>query len=76
MVGREELSNAVGLNSASFNAARLLGPALAGLLIDWIGTGPVILINGVHLRRRDPVAAADAGLGAAHAEARGPRQGR
>ena len=46
MVGREELSNAVGLNSASFNAARLLGPALAGLLINWIGTGPVILING------------------------------
>jgi len=46
MVGRDELSNAVGLNSASFNAARLLGPALAGLLINWIGTGPVILING------------------------------
>ena len=34
MVGRDELSNAVGLNSASFNAARLLGPALAGLLIS------------------------------------------
>jgi MFS family permease len=46
MVGRDELSNAVGLNSASFNAARLLGPALAGLLIHWIGTGPVIMING------------------------------
>ncbi|TWD79239.1 putative MFS family arabinose efflux permease [Kribbella amoyensis] len=47
MVGRDELANAVGLNSASFNAARLLGPALAGLLIHWIGTGPVIMINGV-----------------------------
>jgi MFS family permease len=47
MVGRDELSNAVGLNSASFNAARLLGPALAGLLIHWIGTGPVIMINGL-----------------------------
>ncbi|TDO49095.1 putative MFS family arabinose efflux permease [Kribbella sp. VKM Ac-2527] len=46
MVGRDELSNAVGLNSASFNAARLIGPALAGLLIHWIGTGPVIIING------------------------------
>src|SRR4051794_2502039 len=46
MVGRDELSNAVGLNSASFNAARLLGPGLAGLLINWIGTGPVIVING------------------------------
>ncbi|MEU4608108.1 MFS transporter [Kribbella sp. NPDC023972] len=47
MVGRDELANAVGLNSASFNAARLLGPALAGLLIHWIGTGPVIMINGL-----------------------------
>jgi MFS family permease len=47
MVGREELSNAVGLNSASFNAARLIGPGLAGLLINWIGTGPVIIINGI-----------------------------
>ncbi|MGZ0151146.1 MFS transporter [Kribbella sp. WER1] len=45
MVGRDELANAVGLNSASFNAARLLGPALAGVLISWIGTGPVIMIN-------------------------------
>jgi MFS family permease len=47
MVGHDELSNAVGLNSASFNAARLLGPALAGLLIHWIGTGPVIMVNGL-----------------------------
>jgi MFS family permease len=47
MVGKEELSNAVGLNSASFNAARLVGPGLAGLLIHWIGTGPVIIINGL-----------------------------
>ncbi|TDD49302.1 MFS transporter [Kribbella antibiotica] len=46
MVGRDDLSNAVGLNSASFNAARLIGPGLAGLLIHWIGTGPVIIING------------------------------
>ncbi len=52
MVGPEELSNAVGLNSASFNAARLAGPALAGLLIGLFGggvaaTGWVILINGL-----------------------------
>ncbi|MFC5266610.1 MFS transporter [Kribbella qitaiheensis] len=47
MVGKDDLSNAVGLNSASFNAARLIGPGLAGLLIAWIGTGPVIMINGV-----------------------------
>ncbi|WP_432546072.1 MFS transporter [Kineococcus sp. SYSU DK004] len=45
LVPREDLSNAVGLNSASFNAARLLGPAAAGLLIAWIGTGPVFLVN-------------------------------
>ncbi|MEU8224611.1 MFS transporter [Kribbella sp. NPDC048915] len=47
MVGKDELANAVGLNSASFNAARLLGPGLAGVLINFIGTGPVIMINGI-----------------------------
>jgi len=47
MVPREDLSNAVGLNSASFHAARIVGPALAGLLIAWVGTGPVFLINAV-----------------------------
>ncbi|GAB3654792.1 MFS transporter [Nocardioides korecus] len=51
MVGPDELSNAVGLNSASFNAARMAGPALAGLLIGVFGggvraTGWVIVING------------------------------
>jgi MFS family permease len=46
MVGPEDLSNAVGLNGASFNTARVLGPALAGVLIAWFGTGPVILANG------------------------------
>jgi MFS family permease len=45
MVSREDLSNAVGLNSASFHAARIVGPGLAGLLIAWVGTGPVFLIN-------------------------------
>src|SRR5512140_3267627 len=41
------LSNAVALNSTSFNAARMIGPALAGLLIAGIGTGWVFLINAV-----------------------------
>ncbi|MCE0540184.1 MFS transporter [Kineosporia rhizophila] len=41
------LPNAVGLNSASFNAGRLIGPGLAGLLIHWFGTGPVFVINGL-----------------------------
>ncbi|GAA1235555.1 MFS transporter [Oryzihumus leptocrescens] len=45
MVPREELTNAVGLNSASFNAARLIGPGVAGLLIAAAGTGPAFLIN-------------------------------
>ncbi|MFS0886470.1 MFS transporter [Aeromicrobium sp. 179-A 4D2 NHS] len=52
IVGREDLSNAVGLNSASFNTARMIGPAVAGLLIAWLGsgaaaTGWVILINAL-----------------------------
>jgi MFS family permease len=47
MVPAEKLSNAVGLNSASFNAARLLGPGVAGLLIAAVGAGWVFLINGV-----------------------------
>ena len=47
LVGEEDLSNAVGLNSASFNAARLLGPAVAGVLIAAVGTGWVFLLNAV-----------------------------
>jgi MFS family permease len=46
MVGPEDLPNAVGLNSASFNLGRVIGPALAGLLIVLIGTGPVFFLNG------------------------------
>jgi MFS family permease len=47
MVGRDDLPNAVGLNSASFNLGRVIGPALAGLLIEVFGTGPVFVINGL-----------------------------
>jgi MFS family permease len=47
MVPPEDLPNAVGLNSASFHGGRLLGPGLAGLLIHWLGTGPVFLLNAV-----------------------------
>ena len=39
------LSNAVALNSTSFNVARMIGPAIAGVLIAGIGSGPVFLIN-------------------------------
>ncbi len=48
MVPDSGLPNAVALNSASFNAARMIGPGLAGLLIAAVGgTGWVFLINGV-----------------------------
>jgi MFS family permease len=45
LVDDELLPNAVGLNSTSFNAARMIGPALAGALIAAIGTGWVFLLN-------------------------------
>jgi MFS family permease len=52
IVTKDDLSNAVGLNSASFNAARIVGPALAGFMIAWLGggaqaTGWVILVNAL-----------------------------
>jgi MFS family permease len=47
LVGERDLPNAVGLNSTSFNAARMIGPALAGLLIAAVGSGWVFLINAV-----------------------------
>jgi MFS family permease len=47
LVEERDLPNAVGLNSTSFNAARMFGPALAGLLISAIGSGWVFLINAV-----------------------------
>ncbi|MDW3686274.1 MFS transporter [Cupriavidus sp. CV2] len=45
LVGDADLSNAVALNSTSFNAARMIGPAVAGVLISVVGTGWVFLIN-------------------------------
>ncbi|MFF1253542.1 MFS transporter [Pseudarthrobacter sp. NPDC058329] len=45
LVGQDNISNAVALNSASFNTARLTGPAIAGVLIAVVGTGPVFLLN-------------------------------
>lgn len=47
LVPADNLPNAVALNSASFNAARLIGPAVAGLMIAAIGTGWVFVINGL-----------------------------
>ena len=45
LVDPADLTNAVALNSASFNSARLLGPAAAGLLTELVGPGWVFLIN-------------------------------
>ena len=47
LVPQDSLPNAVGLNSASFNAARLIGPALAGFAVAGIGSGWVFIINGL-----------------------------
>jgi MFS family permease len=73
LVGPTDLPNAVGLNSATFNSARIIGPAVAGLLIGVYSTGPVFIINAAsylfviaalfamrdsELRRSEPVARA------------------
>lgn len=47
LVSREDLRNAIALNSASFNAARLVGPAVAGLAIGWVGLAGAFFINGL-----------------------------
>jgi MFS family permease len=46
LVGDDVLPNAIALNSTSFNAARMVGPAIAGLVIASFGTGWAFLING------------------------------
>ncbi len=46
LVDDADLANAVALNSTSFNAARMVGPALAGLMIAGIGTGWAFIVNG------------------------------
>jgi len=72
VVGKEHLANAVALNSSSYNLARIVGPAVAGLLILWVGTGWVFLLSGVSMAavlvgliRIDPTTVH-------HAESRGP----
>jgi len=47
VVGQTDLPNAVSLNSANFNAGRLVGPALSGGLIAAFGTGPSFIVNGL-----------------------------
>ncbi len=45
MVGREDLMNAIAFNSSAFNTARIVGPAIGGVLVARFGVGPVFLIN-------------------------------
>lgn len=47
LVGREHVFNAVALNSVSFNSSRLIGPALAGVLVATIGMSGCFYINGI-----------------------------
>lgn len=47
LVGREHLLNAVALNSAAFNSSRLIGPALAGMLIATVGMSGCFYVNGI-----------------------------
>ena len=47
MVGREDLMNAIALNSSMFNAARVVGPSIAGLLVAWKGEGWCFFANAV-----------------------------
>ncbi len=47
LVGRDSVTNAIGLNSAVFTGARVIGPAIAGILITLVGTGYCFLYNGL-----------------------------
>ena len=47
MVGREDLMNAIALNSSMVNGARVVGPAVAGLLVAAVGEGWCFLLNGL-----------------------------
>jgi len=47
MVGREDMLNAIALNSSMFNGARVAGPAIAGILVAVVGEGWCFLLNGI-----------------------------
>src|SRR5947208_6336668 len=47
MVGKEDLPNAIALNSSIFNGARVVGPAIAGFAMEWIGEGWCFFLNGL-----------------------------
>ncbi len=47
MVGRDELPNAIALNSSLFNASRIFGPAIAGMVYGFTGAGVCFLVNAI-----------------------------
>src|SRR5260370_5314962 len=47
MVGREDLPNAIALNSSIFNGARVVGPAIAAFTVAWVGEGWCFFLNGL-----------------------------
>jgi MFS family permease len=47
MVAREDLPNAIALNSSLFNMARIVGPGIGGLIIAWLGVAPLFLLNAI-----------------------------
>jgi len=47
MVGKQDLLNAIALNSSMFNSARVIGPAVAGILVASVGEGWCFLVNGI-----------------------------
>lgn len=46
-VGKEDLTNAVALNTSVFNTARIIGPSIAGIIIAWMGEASAFFINGL-----------------------------
>jgi MFS family permease len=47
LVGREDMTNAIALNSMMFNGARVVGPALGGFLLAWLGSAWCFTVNGI-----------------------------
>jgi MFS family permease len=47
LVGKDDLMNAIALNSSMINGARIVGPAVAGVLVAWLGEGMCFLLNGL-----------------------------
>jgi MFS family permease len=47
LVSKQDLMNAIALNSSMVQASRVMGPAVAGIMVGWLGEGPCFLINGI-----------------------------